>query len=123
MATVRLVEFAQARSGDKGDTVNIGLFAPTAALYEALVRQVTPERVKEHFRGLVEGRVRRYELPNIRALNLVCEEALGGGGSASLRMDNLGKCFGPNLLRMEVEVEEGLLEEIGASRRAEPSEE
>lgn len=115
MVEVQLREFAQARSGDKDNTVNIGLFAPTDALFETLVREVTPKRVKDHFDGLVEGRVHRYQLPNIRALNFVCEQALGGGGSASIRMDNLGKCFGSNLLRMEVEVHEALLETCGQS--------
>lgn len=110
MASVELRAFAQARSGDKGDTVNIGLFAPTDALYETLVREVTPERVKRHLAGLVEGETRRYLLPNIRAMNFVCEWALAGGGSASTRMDNLGKCFGAHLLRMRIEVEPGLLE-------------
>lgn len=109
MATVQLRRFAQARSGDKGNTVNIGLFAPTDALYTTLVREVTPERVRLHFAGLVEGGVRRYLLPNLRALNFVCEQALDGGGSVSLRMDNLGKCFGANLLRMEIEVADELL--------------
>jgi len=109
VATVQLRRFAQARSGDKGNTVNIGLFAPTDALYATLVHEVTPERVKQHFVGLVEGDVRRYLLPNIRALNFVCEQALDGGGSVSLRLDNLGKCFGANLLRMEIEVADDLL--------------
>jgi hypothetical protein len=113
MVTVKLRAFAQARSGDKGNTVNIGLFAPTDALYETLVQEVTSEKVKQHFEGLVEGEVQRYLLPNIRALNFVCKEALNGGGSASIRMDNLGKCFGANLLRMEIDIEEQLLEESG----------
>lgn len=110
MVTAQLRAFAHARSGDKGNTVNIGLFAPTDALYETLVREVTPEKVKKHFEGLVEGEVRRYLLPTIRALNFVCQDALNGGGSASIRMDTLGKCFGANLLRMEINVEEKLLE-------------
>lgn len=113
MVTVKLRAFAQARSGDKGNTVNIGLFAPTDALYETLVQEVTSEKVKQHFERLVEGEVQRYLLPNIRALNFVCKEALNGGGSASIRMDNLGKCFGANLLRMEIDIEEQLLEESG----------
>jgi hypothetical protein len=117
MVTVQLRAFAQARSGDKGNTVNIGLFAPTDALYETLVREVTPEKVKKHFEGLVEGEVRRYLLPNILALNFICQDALNGGGSASIRMDNLGKCFGANLLRMEINVEEKLLEGNGAAAR------
>ena len=100
---MQLRRFAQARSGDKGNTVNIGLFAPTDALYAILVQEVTPERVRLHFAGLVEGNVRRYLLPNLRGMNFVCEQALDGGGSVSLRLDNLGKCFGANLLRMEID--------------------
>ena len=115
MAYVQLRAFAQARSGDKGDAVNIGLFAPTDALYDVIAREVTPERVRAHLAGLVEGDVRRYALPNIRALNFVCEQALNGGGSASIRLDNLGKCFGAHLLRMEIEVDERLLEEGGVT--------
>lgn len=104
MAAIQLRQLALARSGDKGNTVNIGLFARSAEWYEVLVREVTPERVKEHFVGLVEGEVVRYLMPNIHAINFVLREALAGGGSRSIRMDNLGKCFGANLLRMEVEV-------------------
>jgi hypothetical protein len=107
MARTQLRRIAQARSGDKGDTVNIALFAPTDALYNAFVREVTVERMKAHFTGLVKGEVTRYLVPNVRALNFVCKEALNGGGSASIRMDNLGKCYASNLLRMEIEVETG----------------
>ncbi|MYL32084.1 hypothetical protein GLW08_04860 [Pontibacillus yanchengensis] len=105
MPNVQLKEIARARSGDKGNTVNIGLIAKDQAWYDTLVHQVTSKRVSEHFDGLVEGEVTRYELPNIHALNFVCTEALGGGGSSSLRLDNLGKCFASNLLRLEVKVE------------------
>ncbi len=109
MARVQLRRIAQSRSGDKGNTVNIALFAPTDALYEIFLHQVTAGRVKEHFIGLVQGEVTRYLLPNVLGLNFVCKEALGGGGSATMRMDNLGKCFGSNLLRMEIEVPDELL--------------
>jgi hypothetical protein len=112
MPKVLLKDIAQARSGDKGNTVNIGLFAPNQAVYECLVEQVTSRRVKEHFAGLVEGEVKRYELPNIYALNFICYHALNGGGSSSIRLDNLGKCFASNLLRLEVEIEDHLLETI-----------
>lgn len=103
MAKVKLAEIAQARSGDKGNTVDISLFASTEEWYGLFLEQVTATRVKEHFTGLIEGEVIRYELPNILALKFVCRNALNGGGSASIRMDNLGKCFGSNLLRLEIE--------------------
>ncbi|MGB9903368.1 MAG: AtuA-related protein [Desulfotomaculales bacterium] len=103
---VRLKELAHARSGDKGNTVNIGLFPYREVDYELLKREVTARRVKEHFRGLVEGEVIRYEVPNLNAFNFVLRGALNGGASRSLRTDNLGKCFGAALLRMEIELEE-----------------
>ncbi|MCF8563249.1 hypothetical protein LLE49_00630 [Alicyclobacillus tolerans] len=106
MAKVQLREISQTRAGDKGNTVNVALFAPTRKLYQAFLREVTSPRVKEHFRGLVEGDVIRYEVPNLLALNFVLQGALNGGGSLSIRMDNLGKCFGSNLQRMYIEVED-----------------
>ncbi len=104
MPRVMLVELAHARSGDKGNTVNIGLFPYREEDYELLKREVTAERVKQHFAGLVEGEVTRYEVPNIHAFNFVLRGALNGGASRSLRSDNLGKCFGANLLRMYVDI-------------------
>ena len=112
MVKIQLAKIAQARPGDKGNTVNIGLFAPNEELFRVFCEQMTAERVKDHFEGLVEGDVIRYELPNIYALNFVCKEALNGGGSSSIRLDNLGKCFGANLLRMEIEIDEKLLETV-----------
>ncbi|EKN66960.1 hypothetical protein BABA_13767 [Neobacillus bataviensis LMG 21833] len=109
MATVQLREVAQARSGDKGSSSDITLFAPNAELYEVFKKQVTAERVKEHFTGIVEGEVYRYEVPNVLALKFLCKEALGGNAASTLRLDNLGKCFGGNLLRMKVEIPEDLL--------------
>lgn len=106
MSSVQLVEIAQARSGDKGNTVNIGLIAKEEGAYSYLVDQVTSDKVKEHLTGLVNGTVTRYELPNIGALNFVCTEALAGGGSNSVRLDNLGKCFAANLLRMTIDIPE-----------------
>ena len=106
MHRVRLVELAHARSGDKGNTVNIGLFPYRNEDYELLRGLVTAERVKEHFRGLVEGEVVRYEVPNLHAFNFVLKGALNGGASRSLRSDNLGKCFGAALLRMEIEMDQ-----------------
>jgi hypothetical protein len=112
MAKIPLRKVAQARSGDKGNKVDLGLFVRDKELYEVLVEQITSDRVKQHFEGLVEGEVFRYELPNILALKFVCEEALNGGGSSSIRVDNLGKSFGANLLRLNIEVPESLLKRL-----------
>lgn len=103
MPRVLLADLAHARSGDKGNTVNIGLFPYREEDYQLIKDQVTAGRVKEHFSGLVEGDVVRYEAPNISAFNFVLRGALNGGASRSLRSDNLGKCFGANLLRMHVQ--------------------
>ena len=100
---IALSKIAHTRSGDKGDTVNIGVIAYRAEDYPVLVREVTTERVKAHFGELVKGKVTRYELPNLGALNFLLEEALGGGGTLSLRVDAQGKTFGAALLRMEIE--------------------
>ncbi len=109
---VRLARFCQARSGDKADNVNVAVFAPTGALYEVLREQVTESAVAGLLAPLVQGTVTRYEVPNVRALNFVCTHALAGGGPRSLRSDNLGKCFGPALLRLEVDVDPALLEGV-----------
>jgi len=102
---VLLQELAHARSGDKGNTVNIGLFPYRDEDYGLLKEKVTADRVKKHFAGLVKGEVVRYEVPNLKAFNFVLKGALNGGASRSLRSDNLGKCFGANLLRMYVEID------------------
>lgn len=104
MTRVPLVQLAHARSGDKGDSANIGLIAYEAELYPILVEQVTAERVKAHFGDWVRGRVERYELPNLHALNFVLHEALDGGGTVSLRTDAQGKVLSAALLRLDVEV-------------------
>ena len=101
---VQLVKLAHARSGDKGDTSNIGLIALRPEYYPILVREVTADRVKTHFAGLCNGQVERFELPNLRALNFLLHESLGGGGTLSLRSDPQGKTMSAALLRMEVEV-------------------
>lgn len=106
MPKILLKDVAHARSGDKGNTVNIGLFASDEDVYHLLATHVTAEQVKKHFQGLVEGEVIRYEVPAISAFNFILKDALNGGGSASIRVDNLGKCFSSNLLRMEIEVPE-----------------
>lgn len=101
---VRLLELAHARSGDKGDTANVGLIALRPELYPILERHVTAARVARHFRGMIAGPVERFELPNLHALNFLLHGALGGGGTISLRTDAQGKVFSTALLRMEIEV-------------------
>jgi hypothetical protein len=96
---------AHTRSGDKGDTSNIGVVAFRPEHYPVIIREVTPERVKEFFGNMVKGKVERFELPNLGAINLLLHEALGGGGTVSLRIDAQGKTYGAALLRMEVEVD------------------
>jgi len=105
---VPLARLAHTRSGDKGDTCNIGVIAWDPRHYPLLVREVTAERVKRHFGNLVQGEVERFELPNLGALNFLLHESLGGGGTVSLRTDAQGKTFGAALLGMEIEVPEGI---------------
>jgi hypothetical protein len=101
---VQLVKLAHARSGDKGDTANVGLIAFKEEHYPLLVREVTAERVKAHFGDMVKGEVERFELPNLGALNFLLHGALGGGGTLSLMTDAQGKTFSTALLRMHIEV-------------------
>jgi hypothetical protein len=101
---LQLVKLAHARSGDKGDTANVGLIALRDEIYPVLVREVTAERVKQHFAGIVKGDVERFELPNLGALNFLLHESLDGGGTLSLMTDAQGKTFSTALLRMMVEV-------------------
>jgi hypothetical protein len=96
---------AHTRSGDKGDTSNIGVIAFKTEHYPVILREVTPARVKEFFGELVKGDVERFELPNLGAINLLLHEALGGGGTRSLRIDAQGKTYGAALLRMEIEID------------------
>lgn len=100
----QLTRLAHARSGDKGDTANVGLIALREEFYPLLLREVTAERVKQHFKGICKGEVERFELPNLGALNFLLHESLGGGGTLSLMTDAQGKTFSTALLRMEVEV-------------------
>ncbi|HLX41498.1 MAG TPA: hypothetical protein VKR42_13275 [Ktedonobacteraceae bacterium] len=100
----QLAHLVHARSGDKGDKANIALFAPDRATYDLLVREVTPERVRTHFEGIVTGKVERFQVPNVLALNFVLHGALNGGASRSLRSDALGKSLSSALLRMEIHI-------------------
>lgn len=106
---IQLIKIAHARSGDKGDTANIGLIALKPAYYPILVKQVTAERVKTHFAGICHGKVERFELPNLGALNFLLYEALGGGGTITLKHDAQGKTLSTALLRMEIEVPDELV--------------
>ena len=103
---MRLLDLAHARSGDKGDSANIGVIARRPEDYPILVRELTAERVREHFAGIVRGEVERFELPNLGALNFLLHGALGGGGTVSLRLDAQGKTLASALLRMELEIPE-----------------
>jgi hypothetical protein len=105
MMRVQLREIAHARSGDKGDTANIGLIALKPEYYPILAEHVTAARVKKHFEGICLGAVERYELPNLGALNFLLHESLDGGGTLSLKSDAQGKTYSAALLRMEIEVD------------------
>jgi hypothetical protein len=100
-----LGSIAHTRSGDKGDTSNIGVIAFRPEHYAVILREVTPAKVKQFFGDLVKGEVERFELPNLGAVNLLLHESLGGGGTVSLRIDAQGKTYGAALLRMEIEVD------------------
>ena len=101
---VRLVDIAHARSGDKGDTANVGVIAFKREWYPLLARELTERRVADHFRGAITGNVQRYELPNLGALNFLLHGALDGGGTLSLKTDAQGKVFSTALLRMVIDV-------------------
>ncbi len=105
---IPLIKLAHARSGDKGDTVNVGIIALKPEYYPILKEKVTPERVKEHFGAMVKGEVERFEMPNIGAINFLLHNALGGGGTMTLKHDAQGKTFSTAFLRMEIEVDDAL---------------
>lgn len=104
MKRIPLYAMAHARSGDKGDGSNVGVLAYDDAGFELLREWMTPERVKAHFAGIVRGDVKRYELPNLRALNFILNDSLGGSGSSSLKTDAQGKTHAQAMLRMEIEI-------------------
>lgn len=101
---IKIRDIAHGRSGDKGDSANIGLIAYDMDGYEILLKHLTAEAVKKHFEGICFGDVERYELPNLRALNFLLHNTLGGGGTVSLKLDAQGKTLAAALLRMEIEV-------------------
>src|SRR5437016_4837840 len=110
---IQLRRLAHARSGDKGDTANVGLIALRDQFYPVLVREVTAARVKEHFKGICNGDVERFELPNLGALNFLLHESLGGGGTLSLMTDAQGKTLSTALLRMEIEIDDAEANSLG----------
>ncbi len=101
---VRLLDIAHARSGDKGDTANVGVIALEPRWYHVLEKYLTEERVAEHFRGVITGQVERFVLPNLNAVNFLLHGALGGGGTISLKTDAQGKVFSTAILRLVLEV-------------------
>ena len=104
--TIKIIDIAAARSGDKNDVCNIGVLAKTPEDYQLLKQHLSAELVKAHFGSLIQGEVVRYEWDSIEALNFVCNGALDGGTSRSMRMDTLGKNFSSHLLRMELTIED-----------------
>jgi hypothetical protein len=101
---IRLLDIAHARSGDKGDTANVGVIALEPRWYGVLEQFVTKQKVVDHFRGMIEGDVERFELPNLNALNFLLHGALDGGGTLSLKTDAQGKVFSTALLRLVIDV-------------------
>ncbi len=108
MKRIYLAQIAHARSGDKGDDSNVGVIADTAEAYGILRRELTPERVAAHFEAICRGGVTRHEVPNLRALNFILHDSLGGGGTASLKTDAQGKTHGQAMLLLELEVPDDL---------------
>ena len=106
MARIYLNQIAHGRSGDKGDTSNVCIFAREPKYYEIIKREVTIERVKEHFGDMVKGEITRYEVPSLNGFNFVMKHALGGGAPHSLRLDSLGKSMGSAFMRMKIDVDE-----------------
>lgn len=112
MKKVKLIEIAHGRSGDKGGGSNVGIIARHPDIYPFLKENLTADRVKEHMKHVCKGRVERFELPNIEALNFVLHNSLGGGGTVSLKLDAQGKTHASQVLRMEIEVPEELLNKV-----------
>ncbi|MGH7679837.1 MAG: AtuA-related protein [Gemmatimonadaceae bacterium] len=110
---VQLVQIAHARSGDKGDTANVGVIALKPEWYQLIVRELTRERVRDHFEGVITGDVERFELPNLHALNFLLHGALDGGGTLSLKTDAQGKVFSTALLRMMLDVPDAEARSLG----------
>jgi hypothetical protein len=109
MARVKLLKIAHARSGDKGNASNVGVIARHPDIYPFLKEHLTENVVKEHMKHVCKGKVERYEMPNIQALNFLLHDSLGGGGTVSLKLDAQGKTHAAQMLRMEIDVPDELL--------------
>ena len=107
--TIRLIEIAHARSGDKGDAANVGVIARDKRFYPILLRELSAERVKQHFTGICMGAVDRFEMPNLCAINFLLHNTLGGGGTVSLKNDAQGKTLSSAMLRMSIIVDDAEL--------------
>ena len=112
MALIKLIEIAHGRSGDKGNASNVGIIARHPDVYPFLLKNLTADVVKEHMKNVCKGKVDRFELPNIGALNFILHESLGGGGTVSLKLDAQGKTHAMLLLRMDIEVPDELLDKV-----------
>lgn len=113
MKTVRLYALAHARSGDKGDTVNVGVIARRPEFWDLIRTRVTAARVRRHFEGMITGGVERFELPNLNALNFLLHGALDGGGTVSLMTDAQGKTFSTAMLRMRLRIPDEMVALLG----------
>ena len=112
MPKIYLLDIAHGRSGDKGDTSNVCVFARKPEYYDLILREVTPERLKTYFKDMVKGDITRYEVESLSGINLVMHNALGGGATMSLRLDSLGKSMGSAVMRMKINVSKEELEEL-----------
>jgi len=104
MKEIYLKEIAHGRSGDKGDTSNVCVFARKPEYYDVIKREVTEEKVRTYFGDMVKGSITRYEVPSLNGFNFVMKHALGGGATLSLRLDSLGKSMGSAFMRMKIHV-------------------
>jgi len=114
---VQLLDICHARSGDKGDAANVGLICRDEKFYPLIKKQVTSAVVKKHFKGICEGKVERFELPNLWVLNFLLHETLGGGGTVSLKQDAQGKTIAAALLRMKIDVPPSLMRSKGKTKK------
>lgn len=121
MPKITLIDIAHGRSGDKGDTSNVCVYARKPEFYRIIEAHVTPETLKAHLAGLVKGTITRYDVPTLGGFNFVMTHALGGGATESLRLDSLGKTMGSCVMRMPIEVSEeelALIESLGVTPTA-----
>jgi hypothetical protein len=114
---IQLLEICHARSGDKGDAANVGLIAREEKYYPLIKSVVTAAAVKKHFKGICNGKVERFELPNLWALNFLLHNTLGGGGTVSLKQDAQGKTLAAAMLRMKIDVPPAFLKKQTTKKR------